>query len=172
MKEKSEDPNFAYSANNLNYDKPAQLGTETQSHLGRFPDSDGEKVVGNNYIAFSILIQDGGYVDYDSDLFSNESSAKIYLDSLNSNHDRKSILVPVAKRKEVETKIINQINTGTMNRDNEHPGALPKSADSPNGTPYYTESKLLKIKYLDEKFNKFNEMTADSIIGTPGSSPP
>lgn len=155
---------YAFASNNNYYskgDNPADhkysssdrtLGSQTQAHFTRFPDPEGEKAMGINFVAFSLLISDGGIVDYDSDTFQSEDEAQIYCDTLaqeESGHQRKSIIVPVEKRAETEMKIINQINTGNSNKGDEHSGALP---NSPNKTAtvdaFFSESILSKLKYL------------------------
>ena len=138
MKEKTEDPNYQYST-----PSKVQLGNSNQAHLGRFPDVEGERTEGNNYIAFSLLMLNGGIVDYDYDEFEDENSAKVYLSMLkqeDNKYERKGMIVPIEQRAETEKKIINLINTGNINKNSEHDGQLPKSdPDAVSGSPYYAE---------------------------------
>jgi hypothetical protein len=160
----AEKNSYAFASNNNYYskgDNPADhkysssdrtLGSQTQAHFTRFPDPEGEKAMGIGFVAFSLLMTDGGIVDYDSDTFESEEEAQTYCNTLaqeDSGHSRKSIIVPVEQRAETEMKIINMINTGSPDKGNDHSGALP---DSPNKTasvdPFFSESMKQKLKYL------------------------
>jgi hypothetical protein len=160
----AEKNSYAFASNNNYYSKgdnpqdnkysssDRTLGSNSQAHFTRFPDPEGEKATGINFVAFSLLMSDGGIIDYDSDTFSNEEEAQAYCETLaqeNSGHSRKSIVVPVEQRAETEMKIINMINNGDPNKGDEHSGALP---NSPNKTAtvdaFFSESKLQKLKYL------------------------
>jgi hypothetical protein len=146
-----ETPNFSYSS--INTDDSPALGNETQAHLGRFPSPEGEAASNKNFIAFSLLLSNGGIVDYDSELFPDEIQAQAYIDALQSDekYQRKGIIVPMISRAKVETKIINMINTGDSNTNSNHDGALPKSDSDLASSPYYTKAKQKKIDYLKSK---------------------
>lgn len=131
MKEKTDDPNFAYASNNVQYDKDGALDDQNQAHLGRFADPEGMRAEGKNYVAFSLILDHGSVVDYDSDYFPDEESARNYLSILKNNgEERKGAIFPVEQESEIETKIINVINTGNTNTYGKADGALPPAGDT------------------------------------------
>lgn len=147
-----EHPNFNYANQNGHnfFQSRRTLGNTTKSSLNRFSDPSGMLATGKKYVAFSIITDGTDPIDYDKDYFSSESDAQAYLDVMKSedfHNKRIGVVCPITDEPEVETKIINQINTGNPNKEGGHEGALPGSTGNRDSSgPNYVERVLLLQK--------------------------
>ena len=153
----SQEPNFAYgSANSGKFFAGQQsLGNITQSNIGPFDDPEGLRATGKNFVAYSVLMDNGDIIDYDKDFFTSEPEANSWLDMAKQSdfhYKRMGIVVPVESQSKVETQLINKINTGDTDKGSEHEGSLPKSdGQTDNESPHWGEnsSYLQKLKYIE-----------------------
>ncbi len=152
------EPEFEYANNNASafFQARKSLGNTTKATVNRFNDPSGLKALGKNFIGYSMVVdKDGNIIDYDKDTFVSESDADLWLNVMKQSDfhtKRQGLVIPVEDEAEVETGIINRINSGNPDESSEHEGSLPDSYGNKDYSgPYWTESERQKARIEQKK---------------------